>query len=301
MIKNFDELLEKVKEHPPKRVVIPAAHTMSAVYCATLAKEEGIGEFLLIGDKAQIIDYISMSEESLIDAFEIIDESDSEKCIKLAVEAVLENRADLILKGATTTGQLMKGVLNKEKGLHTGNILSDVLVIETQERLTLMTDGGIVLYPGVKEKISLINNAVAVAHKLENPCPNVALLCALEVENSKMPPTIDAAEITRMYKDGQITGCVVEGPLALDVAVSEHAAKIKKIDSPVAGNADILIMPYIEAGNIFGKAMTYYAHLRVAHVVMGAKVPILITSRADDAWTKLHSVALGIMCAQKES
>ena len=297
MIKNFDELLDNVKEHPTKRVVIPAAHTLSAVYAATLAKEEQIGEFLLIGDKAQIIDYISMSKENLIDAFEIIDESDPEKCIELAVDAVLNNKADLILKGATTTGQLIKGVLNKEKGLYTGNILSDVLVIETKDRLTLMTDGGIVRYPDVQEKVSLINNAVYVTHRLENPCPNVALLCALEVVNPTMPPTIEAAEITKMYKEGQITGCVVDGPLALDVAVSEHAAKIKKIDSPVAGNADILIMPYIEAGNIFGKAMTYYAHLRVAHVIMGAKVPILITSRADDAWTKLHSVALGIICA----
>ena len=296
MIKNFDELLDKVKVHPPKRVVIPAAHTMSTVYCATLAKEEQIGEFLLIGDKEQIIDYISMSEETMTDAFEIIDEKDPEKCIELAVDAVLENRADLIMKGDSTTGQLMKGILNKGKGLQTGDILSDVLVIETENRLTLMTDGGIVLYPGVREKISLINNAVRVAHKLENPCPNVALLCAIEMENPKMPPTIEAAEITKLYKEGKIIGCVVEGPLALDVAVSEQAAKLKKIDSPVAGNADILIMPYIEAGNIFGKAMTYYAHLRVAHVIMGAKVPILITSRADDAWTKLHSVALGIMC-----
>jgi len=297
MIKNFDELLDNVKEHPTKRVVIPAAHTMSAVYAATLAKEEQIGEFLLIGDKAQIIDYISMSKENLVDSFEIIDESNPEKCVELAVDAVLNNKADLILKGATTTGQLIKGVLNKEKGLQTGNILSDVLVIETKDRLTLMTDGGIVRYPNVQEKVSLINNAVYVAHRLENPCPNVALLCAIEVVNPTMPPTVEAAEITKMYKEGQITGCVVDGPLALDVAVSEHAAKIKKIDSPVAGNADILIMPYIEAGNIFGKAMTYYAHLRVAHVIMGAKVPILITSRADDAWTKLHSVALGIICA----
>jgi len=297
MIKNFDELIDKVKELPPKRVVIPAAHTMAAVYCATLAKEEGIGDFLLIGDREKIINYISMSEESLVDSFEIIDESDTEKCIELAVDAVLNNKADLILKGASTTGQLMKGVLNKKKGLQTGKILSDVLVIETKDRLTLMTDGGIVLYPGVKEKVAIINNAVPVAHKLGNPCPNVALLCALEVENPKMPPTIEAAKLTRMYKEGKITGCVVEGPLALDVAVSEHAAKIKEINSPVAGNADILIMPYIEAGNIFGKAMTYYAHLRVAHVIMGAKVPILITSRADDALTKLYSVALGIICA----
>ncbi len=297
MIKNFDELLDRVKELPPKRVVIPAAHTMSAVYCATLATEKQIGNFLLIGDKKQIIDYISTSEESFVDAFEIIDESDPEKCVELAVDAVLNNEADLILKGATTTGQLIKGALNKEKGLFTGNIISDVLVIETKDRLTLMTDGGIVRYPDVNEKVTLINNAVYVAHRLENPCPNVALLCALEVVNPTMPPTIEAAEITKMYKEGKITGCVVEGPLALDVAVSEHAANIKEIVSPVAGKADILIMPNIEAGNIFGKAMTYYAHLRVAHVIMGAKVPILITSRADDALTKLHSVALGIICA----
>ncbi len=128
MIKNFDELLDKVKELPPKRVVIPAAHTMAAVYCATLAKEEGIGDFLLIGDREKIINYISMSEESLVDSFEIIDESDTEKCIELAVDAVLNNKADLILKGASTTGQLMKGVLNKKKGCKPGRFLAMYLL-----------------------------------------------------------------------------------------------------------------------------------------------------------------------------
>ncbi|MCK4359927.1 MAG: hypothetical protein KAW92_14540 [Candidatus Cloacimonetes bacterium] len=297
MIKSFDELMEKVKKLPAKRVVIPGADTKTAVYAATLAKMEGIADFLLIGNKSKILSLIKMIEVTMLDAFEIIDEPDPDKCVIKAVESIHQKKADLILKGKITTSQLMKGVLNKETGLQTGNILCDVFIFETKERLTLMTDGGIILYPSVKEKVALINNAVAVAHHLGNPEPKVALLCAIEKPNPKMPPTMDADIISQMSKNGEITGCIVDGPFALDNAISKEAAKIKNIDSPVAGNADILIMPNIEAGNIFGKAMTYYAHLRVAHVVMGAKAPILITSRADDAETKLHSIALGIICA----
>jgi len=297
MIKSFDELIEKVKKLPAKKVVIPGADTKTVIYAATLAKTEGIADFLLIGNKKKILSYIETIEKSLLDAFEIIDESDPVNCVQKAVESIHKKKADLILKGNTSTSQLMKGVLDKETGLQTGNLLSDVFIFETEDRLTLMTDGGVVLYPEIKEKIALINNAVKVAHHLENPNPKVALLGAIEVPNPKMPPTIDAAIIAQMNKRGQIKGCIVDGPFALDNAISEEAAKIKGVVSPVAGNADILIMPNIEAGNIFGKALTYYAHLRVAHVVMGAKAPILITSRADDAETKLHSIALGIICA----
>jgi len=297
MIKNFDELLDKVRELPPKRVAIPAAHSKSAIFCATLAKQEGIGDFLLIGMKNKIIEQISMIEESLIDAFEIIDEDDPVTCVDIAVQAVRNKKADTILKGACTTAQLMKGVLNKETGLNEGRLISIVSVFETSERLIIITDGGLVLYPTLEEKVSLINNAVSVAHRMDCPIPNVAVLCAIETPNLKMPPTLDAALLSKMNQRGQITGCVVDGPLALDNAISEHAAKVKGVQSPISGKADILLLPSIEAGNIFAKSMTYYANLRSGHVIIGAKVPILIASRADDAWTKLHSVALGLLCS----
>jgi phosphate butyryltransferase len=299
MIRSFNELMLKVKEKPSRRVVIPGADAKSAIYAATLAKMENIADFLLIGDKAEIKLLIKEIESEMIDVFEIIDETDPDECVKKAVESIHQGKADLILKGKITTSQLMKGVLDKQCGLQTGSILSDVFIFETKERLTLMTDGGIVLYPGVKEKVALINNAVAVAHSLGNPNPKVAILAAVEVVNPKMQPTLDAAVLEQMNDRGQIKGCIVDGPFALDNAISKEAARIKNIKSPVAGDADILIMPNIEAGNIFGKAMTYYAKFSVAHVVMGATAPILITSRADDAWAKLYSIALGIMCVEQ--
>ena len=297
MIKSFDELLTKVKEMPPKRVVIPGADTKASLFAATLAKMENIADFLLIGDENKIRSLLQQVESSMLDAFEILHEPDLDKAVKLAVKSIHQKKADIILKGKTATSQLLRGVLDKQEGLQTGSILSDVFVFEGKERLTLMSDGGIILYPGIKEKVSLINNAVAVAHALGNPNPNVALRCAVEVSNPKRPSTMDAVILAQIKKRGQIKGCSVDGPFALDNAISEEAARIKGITSPVAGKADILIMPNIEAGNIFGKSLTYYAGFQTAHVVMGAKAPILITSRADNAWAKLYSIALGIMCA----
>lgn len=296
MIRSFDELMQKVKHLPEKKVAVPGAATNSVIKAACLAKKRNIANFLLVGEETEINNLIAAEDKSLLGKFDIIDEADPVKSVKAAVKGINEGRADLLLKGKITTSQLMKGVLDKENGLKTGSILSDVFIFETADRLTLMTDGGVVMYPELKEKIALINNSVKVAHHLKNPEPKVALLAAIEVPNPKMPPTMDAPLLAKMSERNQIKGCIVDGPFALDNAISEKAAKIKGIDSPVAGKADILIMPNIESGNIFGKAMTYYANFSVAHVIMGAKVPILITSRADDAETKLLSIALGIIC-----
>jgi phosphate butyryltransferase len=297
MISSFAELLQKVKEMSSKKVVIPGADTPAAINAAIYAKQENIADFLLIGDSKIIKESIAEEAPELTDAFKIEHETEPASMVKRAVKAVKEGRAEIILKGKTSTSQLLRGVLNKEYGLQTGNILSDVFVFEARDRLTLMTDGGIILYPEIKEKVAIINNAVSVAHSLGNPNPKVALLGAIEVPNSQMQCTMDAAVIAKMNQRGQIKGCVVDGPFALDNAISEKAAKIKKVDSPVAGKADVLVVPNIEAGNIFGKALTYYGNIMTAHVVMGAQAPILITSRADDAYTKLYSIALGIISA----
>jgi len=255
-----------------------------------------IADFLLIGDKAEIIELIKKIDNSMTKEFEYISEKDDILCVKKGVKAVLEGRADVILKGRTATSVLMKGILDKSTGLAQGGIMSDVFIYETEEKLIMMSDGGIVINPGVKEKVAMIRNAVQVAHALGNPSPKVALLAAVEVVNPKMQATLDAAEIVEMNKNGDFKDCIIDGPFALDMAISREAARIKGVNSPVAGDADILIMPNIESGNVFGKAITYYGKLRVAHVLIGAKVPVLITSRADDAMTKMLSIALGNIC-----
>ena len=297
MIKNFDQLVAKCQQATSKKtVVIAAAQSESAIEAAVLAAEEALANSLLVGDKAIIEDLLATKFSKYKGFFEIIDTgADLGKACSVAVQTIHDKKASIILKGKADTALLLKAVLDKEKGLSIGEVISDVFAYETPEKLVLLTDGGIVLYPDLKEKISLIKNAVKVAHSLGNPNPLVALLAAVEVVNAKMPCTVDAAILTKMNQRDQISGCVIDGPLALDNAIDLESAKIKGIDSPVAGQADILIAPNIEAANIFAKSLTYYAKYRVAHVVMGTKAPILIASRADTAEVKMLCMAMGIM------
>lgn len=298
MFKNFDEIIHHLQTYKKKKVVVAGAHTESAIEAAVMAKQKQLSESLLIGNKLYIENFLKEKFPEHIDSFEIIDSGDdlALACEK-SVEAVREKKGDLILKGKSDTAQLLRAVLNKENGLTTGQILSDVFVYERPDRLVLMSDGGINLCPDVKEKISIIHNAVNVAHSLENHMPKVALLSAVEVVNPKLQSSVDAAVISNMNKTGEIKNCYIDGPLAFDNAINLEAAKLKGINSTVAGDADILIVPNIESGNIFGKSLTYYCNYRVAHVVMGSKVPIIIASRADNAETKMLSIALGIIAS----
>ena len=298
MIRDFNQLLARVKEGDNKRVVIAAAQSASALEAAVMARKENLADSILTGDKGYIVEFLKKEHPDYADAFEIVDTGqDLDLACREAVNLIKKGKGHLILKGKASTAQLLKGVLDKENGLRTGSVMSDVLAYEHLDKLMLMSDGGINLYPEIKEMIAIINNAVKVAHALENEKPRVAVLAAVESVNPKMPCTIDASLLAKMNDRGQISGCYVDGPLAFDNAVSEEAARTKGIESEVAGKADILIFPNIEAGNVFGKTLTYYCHYRVAHVVMGAKVPILIASRADNAETKMLSMALGILAA----
>jgi phosphate butyryltransferase len=191
----------------------------------------------------------------------------------------------------------MKGVLDGASGIRTGRLMSDVFVFEYPRagRLLMITDGGLTIAPTLAEKADLIRNAVMVARALGNPTPKVAVLSATEKVTRAMPSTLDAAELAAMNTRGEITGCVVDGPFALDNAVDIDAAKEKGITSPVAGNADILLLPTIEAANALAKSTTYFADFRLAHVVVGATIPVLIPSRADKSDAKLLSIALGML------
>jgi len=295
MIKNFEQLMYKVQDMQNKTVAIAAAHSYTALEASVEAKKENIADSLLIGDKAYILDLLEEKAPAFLDAFEIIDTGKNLKlAAQEAVNTVHAGKADILMKGKCDTATLLKAVLDHETGLRTGEILSDVLVYEHPERLILLSDGGINLYPSLEDKISIVRNSVRVARGLGCEVPKVAMLAAVEVVNKKMKSTIDAAEIARLNREGIVTNCIVDGPLALDLAISEEAARVKGYKSEVAGKADVLIVSSIEAGNIFGKALTYYCKYRVAHIVMGAKVPILIASRADFTETKKLSMALGV-------
>jgi len=290
-------MISNVKESIKGRVVIAAAQTDSVLYAAILAEERQLADCILVGDKAKIIVLLQSLKPEYTDRFEIVDTGDDlVKAAQTSVTLVREGRGDLILKGKTDTAVLLKAVLDKENGLRISEVISDVLAYEHPDGLKLMSDGGINILPTVTEKVAIIKNAVAVAHALGNPNPRVALLSAIEAVNPKIQSTIDASLIAKMNDRGQIAKCIVDGPLAFDNAIDIEAAQTKGIVSPVAGQADILIVPNIEAGNIFGKALTYYCHYRVAHVVMGTRAPILIPSRADDAETKMLCMVMGLAC-----
>jgi len=297
MYKDFNELMSRVKAARKGRVVIAAAQTDSVLDAAILAKRENLAECILVGDAPAIQALLNQMAPELASSFEIVDTgSDLVKAARTAVSLVREGKADIILKGKTDTSVLLKAVLDKETGLRNSDVISDVLAYEHPEGLKLMSDGGINILPELNEKIAIVKNAVQVAHALGNPNPLVAILSAVEAVNPKMPSTMDAALISMMNQRKQIPGCIIEGPLAFDNAVSVEAAQTKGITSAVGGKADILIVPNIEAGNIFGKTLTYYCHYRVAHVVMGTKAPILIPSRADDGETKMLCMAMGLAC-----
>jgi len=297
-MRNFDELLEIVQKSDKKTVVIAAAQTQTAIDAAIMAKKKNIANSIMTGNKDFITNYLKTNYPEYINSFDIYDtQDDLRKGAEKAVSLIREKKGDLILKGKCDSGTLLKEVLNKEYGLRTGNLMNDVLAYETSDKLILMGDGGFLPFPDLNDKISIVKNCVKVAHSLGKKNPKVAMLTHSEKVNPKIISTIDAAVITRMNQDNQITECIVNGPIAFDIAVSKKAADMKGIKSEVAGDADILIVPNIEAGNIFGKALTYYCNFRVAHVVMGAKVPVLIASRADNAETKFLSMALGIMSA----
>ena len=299
MIKSFKELFANLKTKGKEKIIVSGGEDIETLKALKDCYDYGFGEGILVGDKTEIKKSISILGESNF-VKEIIGAKNDEDKARKAVEKVKEGGT--LLKGKIKTATLLKAVLNKEWGLRTGKIISDVFVFEDKReknpKLVLMSDGGVNLNPDVKALVSIIENAVEVAHKLGIEIPKVALLAAVETINPDMEETIKAGIISKMNERNQITGCIIDGPLALDNAISEFAAEKKGITSPVAGKADILIVPDIAAGNIFGKALTYYANYQVGHTLVGTKAPVIIPSRADKSDVKLNCIAVSILCSK---
>ena len=296
MIKSFKELFANLKTKGREKIIVAGGEDIETLKALKDCYDYGFGEGILVGEEVEIKKSISkLGEDNFVK--EIIGVKDDEDKARKAVEKAKEGGT--LLKGKIKTATLLKAVLNKEWGLRTGKIISDVFVFEDKReknpKLVLMSDGGVNLNPDVKALVSIIENAVEVAHKLGIEIPKVALLAAVETINPDMEETIKAGMISKMNERNQITGCIIDGPLALDNAISEFAAQKKGIASPVAGKADILIVPDIAAGNIFGKALTYYANYQVGHTLVGTKAPVIIPSRADKSDVKLNCIALSIL------
>lgn len=294
MIKNMQELIEEAKKKGPKRCIVAAGDDEVSIKAVYHAKKEGIAEGVLFGKKEKI-ESICSKENIPIHEFEIID-AEGEEAVELAVKEAREH-GDFLMKGKIQTSVFLKGVLSKEYGLRTGRVLSHVAILEpiNYGKLLLVTDGGMNIAPDLSIKIDIIKNAIEVAKALGIKKPKVALLSAVEIVNPKMPDTMEWAEIVKMTERGQIEDAFIDGPLALDLAVSKEAAEIKGVGGNVVGNADILVVPDIAAGNIFAKGLIYLGKAKACGIIAGAFKPVVMLSRADTTETKLYSIALGAL------
>lgn len=298
-MKTIEEILKKAKASGKKRIAVAAAQEHSALEAVVAAANYGLAQPILIGDLAAV-DRIAAELGVDLSGFSRIEERDVGRAAARAVELVKSGEADIVMKGILDTSILLKAVLNKENGLNTGRLTSHVAVIETAayHKLLIVTDAAINIAPDIAGKADIIANAIQVARALGIDIPKVALLAAVEKVNwEKMPCTADAAILTQMNRRGQIKGCLVDGPLALDNAVSAERARIKGIVSDVAGDADIFVAPDIEAGNILYKSLLDLGKARGAGIVVGASKPIVLTSRADTSDVKLASIALACLVA----
>ena len=298
MSKSFEELISKANQKTLKKVSVSNAQDEPVLQAVKAAKEQNIATAILVGDEAKIREIAASIDMDLTD-FEIINEPDTEAAALKAVELVHNGKADILLKGLLETKTFLKSVLNKEVGLRTGKMLSHVCVFEIEgiNRLLFFTDVVFNTYPTLADKVNIINNAVEVAHACGIECPKVAPLCAVETVNPKMQPTVDADNLTKMYEGGDFKGCQIYGPLSMDLAIDPEAAVHKGVTNPVAGHADILLFPNIDAGNITYKILVRTAKVKIGNVLVGTSAPVVLTSRSDDFQTKLNSIALATVIA----
>lgn len=294
MIRSFKELLSSIKSKERKTLAIAGAESEEIIEAAKIATEERIISPVLIGDPVKIETLCGKLNFDFKN-IEILGEKEPQRCASLAVELVKQKKADMLMKGKVDTPTLLRAVLDKEKGLKGGKLFSHVAVVEVEryQKLMFLTDGGINIAPDVMKKIEILKNAVEIARKLEIEKPKAACLAAVELVNPDMPETIDASIISKMAERGEIKDVIVDGPVALDVAIDSKSARTKGIISPVSGEADIFLCPNISSCNILVKGLIYLAGAKVGGIVVGGGAPIVLLSRSDSAEIKLLSMALG--------
>ncbi|KPK61910.1 MAG: phosphate butyryltransferase [Planctomycetes bacterium SM23_32] len=296
-MKNLDTLVKLVEKHPVRKVAVAVAQDTSVLAAVDEARGRRIAEATLVGSKEEIHEAADSAGVAL-DGSTIVDEPDPVRAVAAAAKMVSSGNADILMKGYIHTDDFLRGVLDKESGLRTGSIMSHVFVAEVgeQNKLVFVTDGAMNIAPDLEQKAAILLNAVHLANVFGVMMPKVAVLAAVELVNPAMPATVDAACLAKMAERRQfVPACTVDGPFALDNAVSLAAAEHKKIGGPVAGQADILVVPNIEAGNMLAKSLVYFGHNRLVGLLVGAKAPVVLTSRADTAESKLLSIAGAVL------
>lgn len=292
------DIINGISKNEDNFVAVAAAADKAVLEAVSLAVGQGLASFRLYDDESKLKELIQSSFPHLEyhPNIELYHVKGAAQAAKEAVKSVYVNDSNVLMKGHIPTAVLMKAVLNPDFGLRTGRVLSHVAAFEIQgfERLIFVTDAGMNISPDLQQKAQIIQNAVQIARSTGVNLPIVAPLAAVEVINPSMQATLDAAALTAMNRRGQITDCIVDGPLALDNAISIDAAEHKGILGDTAGKADILLVPNIESGNILYKSLVYFSKAKVGGVIAGAKAPIVLTSRADSAESKLFSLALAI-------
>jgi phosphate butyryltransferase len=293
LFRNFSEIREAARLNRGARVAVPMGHDEASVEALKMAVEEGLATAIVFSPSAAVAETLSRLAAPLPPEIEFVDVDSEETAALEAVRNVSSGESTILMKGMLKTSVFQKAILDKEKGLRTGKVLSHVAVVHAprQNRLIAISDGGMIIRPGAEEIVEIAENAAWVMAALGCKEPLVALLAAVEVENEKMPETILFAEVARRG----IPGLQVQGPLAVDGAIDPEAAAIKHIQGPVAGRANILIAPDIACGNIFAKAFMYMMDTEVGGMIAGAAAPVVMLSRSDSAGTKLNSLALGVV------
>ena len=299
MSKSFDDLLDRLSQVEKKKVSVAVAQDDEVLLAVKAAKEKGIADSILVGDldKIQpIADEIGMD----LSDYEVVDVKDPIEASLAAVKLVHDGKADMYMKGLIDTKDVLRSVLDKEVGLRTGKPLSHVCVFEMEgvDHLLFLTDVAFVPYPTLEDKANIINNTVAICNACGIDNPKVAPLAAVEVVNPKMPETVEADELRQMNERGEITGCIVDGPLSLDLATCPEAAQHKGATGrKIVGDADVLLFPDIHAGNILYKGLVHFAKVKNGNLITGTAAPVILTSRSDSFEVKVNSLALGALVA----
>lgn len=299
-IKSLSELRIFAQKNRTATISVACAEDKEVLQAVESARSNGIANAILVGSEIKIRE-TALRLGINIDNYQIVDCQGNELEVALeAVKLVSSGKASILMKGMVSTANFLRAVLDKTCGLRSGKTLSHAYIHEINgfNRLLFITDAAFNISPDLKTKISIIKNVTGLAHAFGIENPKIAVLASVEVVNDKMPTTVDAALLTQMNRRGQITGCTIDGPLALDNAVSPESAKHKKIVSPVAGQADVLVAPDIEAGNILAKSIVYFAENQTAGILLGAAAPVVLTSRADSPQTKLNSIATAVVLWQ---
>ncbi len=300
VFKSFDEVIEKVKGYPErKRMAVAAAgdeHTLQAV---VHARREGIIEPLLVGDKA-VIDQVLAELGETVPEDQIFDYPDLKEAAEYAVKLVKDGQADFLMKGKLDTAVILKAVVNKENGLGQGRTMSHFTMFEvpTYHKILCPVDGGMVTYPTLEQKKDIINNTVEALIAMGYDCPKVGVLACVEKVNPKMPETVEARELKEMNERGEIKNCIVEGPISYDCAIDKEIAEFKGFHSEVSGDVDVLVAPNIHAGNIMGKMLACTCKAKMAGFIVGAKCPIVLTSRGSSAEEKYLAIVVSAAAAK---